>query len=358
MKAAVLWEPKAALDVRDDVRLADPGPGEVVVSLAASGLCRTDWSVQQGAISLPLPCVLGHEGAGIVEGVGSGVDFVAPGDSVILSSLPMCGRCRQCLAGRAAFCEGERAEPHTAPFEVDQTPVAAAFGTGTFAERVVVSQLQTVAIDGDIPLDLACLIGCGVNTGVGAALNAAAVTPGSSVLVIGAGGVGMAAIQGARIAGATEILAVDPVEAKHGQALGFGATHAVTPEELPGALAEVTAGEGFDFAIECVGSGASIRCAFDAIRRGGTAVVVGVAHPEDTVSFTALELLITEKRLRGSLYGSANARTEFPRLVRLWRRGQLDLEGMISQRIALHDINTAFEDLESGRVIRSVIIHD
>jgi S-(hydroxymethyl)glutathione dehydrogenase/alcohol dehydrogenase len=212
-----------------------------------------------------------------------------------------------------------------------------------------------IPVDRDVPLEVVSLIGCGVMTGVGAAINTARIRPGSSVIVFGAGGVGIAAIQGARIAGAAEIVAVDTVPAKLELARRFGATHGVAPKDVEGAKLEVTRGEGFDYALECVGSPATIRACFDAARRGGTAVVVGVGRLTETVSFSAFELFYNEKNLRGSMYGSANVRVDFPRLLRLWKAGKLDLEGMISRRLPLEGVNEAFRAMQAGEVIRSVL---
>jgi S-(hydroxymethyl)glutathione dehydrogenase/alcohol dehydrogenase len=352
MRAAILWNGGAPLEVRGDVTLAAPGPRDVRVRLAASGICHTDLSVIRGAIAQPRPCVLGHEGAGVVVEAGREVAGLAPGDAVILTSIAICGRCPACLRGCANLCEGEGSRPLPRHFHVSGERAAGAFGSGTFAEELVVSAAHAVRVDADVPLDAACLIGCGVMTGVGAALHAAAVAPGSSVAVLGAGGVGVAAIQGARIAGAAEIVAVDPVPGKRALAARFGATSAIAPDELAEAARERG---GFDFALECVGHAAAIRAAFDAVRRGGTAVAVGAGRPDDPVRFSAFELATSEKRLRGSLYGSGDARVEFPKLVRLWRAGALDLEGMITRRIALEDVNEGLRALEAGEVIRAVI---
>jgi len=212
-----------------------------------------------------------------------------------------------------------------------------------------------VKVDDDIPLEIVSLIGCGVMTGVGAAINTANIRPGTSVVVFGAGGVGIAAIQGARIAGAAEIVAVDKVESKLEMAKKFGATHAVKPEDLPGVQREVTRGEGFDYALECVGNPVTIRATFDAARRGGTAVIVGVGRLTEMVQFSAFELFFHEKNLKCSMYGSANVRVDFDRLLRLWKAGKLDLEGMISRRIKVDDVNEAFRAMQAGEVIRSVI---
>ena len=228
-------------------------------------------------------------------------------------------------------------------------------GCGTFAEEMIVPQAAAIKVEDDIPLNVVSLIGCGVTTGVGAAINTAQIKPGSSVVVFGCGGVGISAIQGARIAGASEILAVDTLPAKLEMAKKFGATHGVTPDDLEGAKLEITGGEGFDYALECVGHPATIRSSYDSIRRGGTAVVVGVGRMDQKIEFTAFELFYNEKNLKGSMYGSANVRVDFPRLLRLWKSGKLDLEGMISRRIKIEEVNDAFRAMQAGEVIRSVI---
>ncbi|HEX4655452.1 MAG TPA: zinc-binding dehydrogenase, partial [Mycobacteriales bacterium] len=222
-------------------------------------------------------------------------------------------------------------------------------------EEMILLEQGAVKIDADIPYDVASLLGCGVMTGVGAVFNAGQVEPGTSVVVFGCGGVGISVIQGARIAGAATILAVDMVEAKLEWAKQFGATHAVTPDQLPDALRELTGGAGFDYGFEVVGRSQTIKAAYDATRRGGTTVVVGVGRAEDMVQLSAFDLFYNEKNLRGTYYGSANIRRDFPRLLALWRAGRLDLEGMITRRLTLDDVNDAFGALSSGDVIRQVI---
>jgi S-(hydroxymethyl)glutathione dehydrogenase / alcohol dehydrogenase len=242
--------------------------------------------------------------------------------------------------------------PH---FVIDGKPVSGMAGCGTFADEMIVPENAVIPVDKSIPLNVAALIGCGVMTGVGAAINTAQIKPGSSVIVFGAGGVGIAAIQGARIAGAAEIVAVDMVDSKLEQAMKFGATHAVKPDGVDSAKASVTGGEGFDYAIECVGRPELIRKSFDVTRRGGTAVIVGVGRLTEEVKFNAFEMFYHEKNLKGSMFGSANVRLDFDRLLRLWKYGKLDLEGMISRRIKLAEVNEAFGAMQRGEVIRSVI---
>ena len=355
MKAAVLWELNKDLEVRNDVGLTDLGPGEVHLKVVSSGVCHSDVSAQNGTIPSGTPCVLGHEGAGIVLEVGPGVTDLKAGDHAIVSFVPACRMCKACLRGQANLCETMIAMAITPHFVIDGKKVSGMTGCGTFAEEMILPQGAVIKVAEDIPLNVVSLIGCGVTTGVGAAINTAKITPGSSVVVIGCGGVGISAIQGARIAGAAEIVAVDTLPRKLEMAKRFGATHGVTPEELEGAKLEITGGEGFDYALECVGNPKTIRATYDVIRRGGTAVVVGVGRLEQKIEFSAFELFYGEKTLKGSMYGSANVRVDFPRLLRLWKQGKLDLEGMISRRIKLDDVNEAFRAMQAGEVIRSVI---
>jgi S-(hydroxymethyl)glutathione dehydrogenase/alcohol dehydrogenase len=354
VKAAILRELDKALEVRDDVSLSDLKPGEVHVELVSSGVCHSDLSIQNGTLPSPLPLILGHEGAGVVQEVADDVRDVAAGDHVILTFTPACKSCVPCLRGQSYLCASLL--PMLAPrFVVDGQPMMGMGGCGTFAEELIVPSSAVVKVAEDIPLETASLIGCGVTTGVGAAINTAQVQPGSSVVVFGAGGVGIAAIQGARVAGAAEILAVDVVESKLDDAKRFGATHACTPDAFEQLKAEITGGEGFDYALECIGNPATIRTTFDAARRGGTAVIVGAGRSDHKIEFNAFELFFSDKILRGSMYGSANVRTFMPKLCRLWKAGKLDLEGMVSRRIALEDVNDAFRAMQAGEVIRSVI---
>lgn len=355
MKAAVLTELNKDLEIRDDVGLVDLGAEDVHVQLVSSGVCHSDLSAQNGTIPSGTPCVLGHEGAGIVKEVGAGVTDLKAGDHIIVSFTPACRKCKSCLRGEANLCEAMGAMASTPRFLIDGQPVVGFTGCGTFAEEMIIPEAAAVKVDDDIPLDVVSLVGCGVTTGVGAAINTADIRPGTSVVVFGAGGVGISAIQGARIAGAAEIVAVDMVDAKLEMAKKFGATHAVKPEDLEGAKLEVTGGEGFDYALECIGRPETIRASFDAARRGGTAVIVGVGKLTEMVQFSAFELFFNEKNLKGSMYGSANVRTDFNRLLRLWKQGKLDLEGMISRRIKVDDVNDAFRAMQAGEVIRSVI---
>ncbi len=355
MKAAILWELNKELEVRNDVSVVDLGPNDVHVKLVSSGVCHSDVSAQNGTIPAGSPVVLGHEGAGVVVEVGSGVTELVAGDHAILSFTPACRVCKNCLRGKANLCDAMAMMATSQHFQVGDQRMGGMTGCGTFAEEIILPEAAVIKVDDDIPLNVVSLIGCGVTTGVGASINTAQVTPGSSVCVIGCGGVGISAIQGARIAGAAEIVAVDTLDAKLEMAKKFGATHGVLPDDLEGAKNEITAGEGFDFALDCVGHPTTIRQAYDAIRRGGKAVIVGVGRMDQMVQFSAFEFFFAEKTLVGSMYGSANVRVDFPKLLRLWKAGKLDLEGMISRRIQIEEINDAFRAMQEGEVIRSVI---
>lgn len=361
MKAAVLHNVgDDKLDVRDDVTTTAVGAGKVRIRIKATGVCHSDLSAMNGTIPVAVPAVLGHEGAGEVIEVGAGVTSLAEGDHVVVCWSPQCGACKECVNGQPQLCMSYMINAFSdAHFVLDgSTPTFGMAGAGTFAEELILLEQGAVKIDKDIPYDVASLLGCGVMTGVGAVFNAAAVTPGSSVIVFGCGGVGISVIQGARIAGAATILAVDMVETKLESARTFGATHAVTPDQLPGAIRQLADGTGFDYAFEVVGRSQTIKAAYDATRRGGTAVVVGVGRAEDMVELSAFDLFYSEKTLRGTYYGSANIRRDFPRLLALWRAGRLDLEGMITRRLTLEDVNDAFAALSSGEVIRQVITFD
>jgi S-(hydroxymethyl)glutathione dehydrogenase/alcohol dehydrogenase len=346
-----------ALEVRDDIELVAVGPGEVKVKIEATGVCHSDLSCLNGTIPSATPSILGHEGAGIIAEVGEGVTSVAAGDHVIVAWSPPCGEC--------AYC-GPRHQPNLCPnvqmvmgstphFTLDGGPVFGMAGTGTFAEEMIIPHQGVVKIDDDVPLEIGSLVGCGVMTGVGAAINTAKVTPGSSVVVFGCGGVGISCIQGARVAGASTIVAVDLHDQKLEDAKRFGATDACKPEDLDGLKASLTGGEGFDFAFEAIGLPHTMRAAYDAIRRGGTACIVGVGKLDQFVQFSAFELFYSEKNLIGSYYGSADVRTDFHKLLGYWKDGSLDLDGMITRRIKLDEINDAFGAMERGEVIRQVI---
>jgi S-(hydroxymethyl)glutathione dehydrogenase/alcohol dehydrogenase len=347
------------IDIRDDVTAVGPGPGQVRIRVRAAGVCHSDLSARNGGLPQPVPAILGHEAAGDVIAVGDGVADLAVGDRVIASWLPPCGSCPSCLRGEPYLCMAHVIAAYIEPrFLVGDTPAFGMAGCGAFAEEMVVPQEGAVKIAADVPYEVAALVGCGVMTGVGAVINTARVEPGATVVVIGCGGVGIAAIQGARLSGAAVIVGVDTVPSKHEAARRFGATHAVHPDQLAELSAELTGGEGFDYAFEVVGTPQTIRAAWTAARRGGTVVVVGAGRPDQQVEFTPFELLFDGKKMLGSLYGSADVRRDYARMLSLWRAGRLDLEGMITQRLKLDDLDHALGALGHGDVIRQVIIHD
>jgi len=358
MRAAVLRNTgDATLDVSDDIELDELGPTDVRVQIKATGVCHSDLHGMNGDLPQPAPAVLGHEGAGIVAEVGPLVTSVAVGDHVIVAWTPPCGQCDYCV---------KWAQPHlcmTIQFSIAVTPrfrehgepIYGFVGTGTFAEELVLPQEAVVKIDDDIPFDIASLIGCGVTTGVGAALNTAKVQPGDTVAVFGCGGVGMSVISGANVAGASVIVAVDLNADKQKAAEQFGATHGCHPDDLDALKAELTGGHGFDHCIEAIGLPVTMRAAYDAARRGGNVTIVGVGNASQIVEFNAFELFFNEKTIRGSVYGSADVRREFDRLLRLWKAGKLDLESMITKRCGLDGVNDAIEALRKGEAIRTVI---
>ncbi|SNR79558.1 Zn-dependent alcohol dehydrogenase [Actinoplanes regularis] len=359
MRAAVLHDLGEKLDIRDDVTVLGPGPGEIRIRVRAAGVCHSDQSARDGGLPQPMPAVLGHEAAGDVLEVGDGVDDLAPGDRVIVNWLPSCGTCAECRRGEPFLCMTHVMAGYALPrFMAGDLPIFGMAGCGAFAEEMVVPRIGAVPIEADVPYEVAALVGCGVMTGVGAVVNTAQVRPGDSVVVIGCGGVGVSAIQGARLSGAAIIAAVDTVPAKLDVARRFGATHAVTPDRLSDLVTEITGGEGFDYAFDVVALPQTLRTAWNAARRGGTVVVVGAGRAEHQVEFNPFELLFEGKRIIPSLYGSAYPPRDFPKLIALWRAGRLDLEGMISHRLRLEQADEALAALGRGDVIRQVIVQD
>jgi S-(hydroxymethyl)glutathione dehydrogenase/alcohol dehydrogenase len=358
MKAAVLNQVgDTKLELRGDVSTVDVGPREIRIRVRASGVCHSDLSAMDGTLPALAPGIIGHEGAGEVVEVGDRVDHLAPGDHVIVTFVPPCGTCPNCRRGEPHLCPVHTIAAFTTPrFRVGETPVFGYAGLGTFAEELVVPADGAVKVAEDIPFEIAALVACGVMTGVGSVINTARVEPGSTVLVIGCGGVGISVIQGARLAGAEKIIAVDPVVAKHETAKRFGATHASTPDGLAALNGELAQNMGFDYAFDVVGIPATIRSAWDNARRGGTVVVVGAGRADATVTFSAQELFLHDKKLLGSFYGGANVQRDYQRLLGLWRAGRLDLEGMISKRITLDEINEGLEALrDPGDIIRQMV---
>ncbi|HEX2315988.1 MAG TPA: alcohol dehydrogenase catalytic domain-containing protein [Thermomonospora sp.] len=360
MRAAILHAAgDTELDLRDDVALAEPEAGEVRVRIRATGVCHSDLSAMSGVLPTSVPAVLGHEAAGEVVAAGPGVTDPKVGDHVIISFVPACRRCPDCLGGQPYLCMSSIGDAFgKAPFRHGDTAVFRMAGCGSWAEETVVPAAAAVRIDPDVPFDLAAMMSCGITTGVGAALNTARVEPGSSVVVIGAGGVGLSVIQGARIAGAATILAVDPVEAKHETARRFGATHVTTPDGLASLQGELTGGRGFDHAFEAVGRSATLDAAWGAARRGGNVVVVGAGAADDQWRMDMFSLLFLGKNVLSSVYGTADVERDVRRWTDLWRAGRLDLEGVISRRIRFEELNDAVAALRKGEVVRQVVLFD
>ncbi|MGH9243987.1 MAG: Zn-dependent alcohol dehydrogenase [Acidimicrobiales bacterium] len=348
-----------------DLDLDAPKAGEVKVRMAAAGVCHSDLSIQNGTIMFGFPTVLGHEGAGVIEEVGEGVTDLEPGDHVVLSFVPQCGQCFFCSRGQGYLCELAAAGVMTGGlldgtprFSREGAPVRQMSCTGLFAEATVVPAIGAVKVPQDIPLKSAALIGCGVLTGVGAAINTAAISEGDTVAVIGCGGVGLNVIQGARIAGAGEIIAVDMVPTKLELATQFGATRTVNAAERDavGGVMELTEQRGVDVAFEVIGLKQTIDQTIIMTRRGGQAIVVGVPRMDAIVEVPAfLGLVASAKTIKGCWYGSSNVHRDVPRLVELYQAGQLKLDELISRTITLDEVNDAFDAMERGEVARSVI---
>lgn len=343
----------------EQVQLEPPRAHEVKVRVAAAGVCHSDLSVLNGTIPYPLPVVLGHEGAGVIEAVGEGVTHTQPGDHVIMSFVPNCGRCYHCVRGEAFLCQatprGGLMLDGTSRLSLDGRPLAAFCSLGNMAEYVVCPAMSVVPIAKDVPLHVAALIGCGVTTGVGAAINTAKVRPGSTVAVFGCGGVGIAIIQGARIAGAARIFAIDVSDEKLELAMRFGATDAVPADNAPQTLLEATGGLGVDYAFEAIGVGTVVEAAITATRRGGTTVAVGVGKLSDSIKLNALGFPLSGKVLASSMFGGANPKFDFPHLLGLYRGGRLDLEGMVTRTYPIEQATDALRDLEQGKNARGVI---
>ncbi|MGI5167787.1 alcohol dehydrogenase catalytic domain-containing protein [Spirillospora sp. CA-253888] len=348
------------LDLRDDVTTVDPGPAQVKVKIKATGVCHSDLSTMTGVLPSMPPTVIGHEGAGIVTEVGSHVDNVQVGDHVVINWTPDCGACAECLRGEPYLCMTSIAAAFSEPtFTMgDGSPVFGMAGTGTWAEELVMPARGVIKVAEDVPFEYAALLGCGIPTGVGAAINTAKVKPGSKVAVVGAGGVGLSVIQGAKIAGASTILAIDPNEAKHPIAKQFGATHTATLDSLEETKGLLTMGQGFDYTFEVVGKAAAIDTAWAATRRGGDVIVVGAGAADDNWQMSAFSLLFEGKNVKASLYGGCDLKRDIPLFVDLWRAGKLDIDGLITRRIGFEDLNNAVQALRKGDVIRQVVLFD
>ena len=362
MKAAILYQANQPLQVVD-VEQEGPRAGEARVRVMATGICHSDWHIMNGDWPLPLPMVLGHEAAGIVQEIGAGVANVTPGDHVIFSFRPQCGRCLYCSIGRSILCDGH---PSVRWAMLDGTTRLRRAGQdifqmariGTFSESVVCPAEMLVPIRKEMPWPQAALMGCCVPTGVGAVTHCAKVEAGSSVLVIGCGGVGLNVVQGARLAGAGKIIAADLLSNKLAFAREFGATHTLdaSSEKVVERVRELTGGRGADYAFDAIGGEATTLQIVDAIRPGGTAVIVGMAAMTVRAPITPYLMALQEKTIKGTMYGSVRPNIDFPRLVDLYLDGRLKIDQLISRTYTLDQINEGFAALRSGQVARGVVV--
>ncbi len=358
-KAAIL-ESVGQLTI-GEVKIADPGPHEVLIDTKACGLCHSDLHFIDGAYPHPLPAIPGHEAAGVVRAVGSEVKTVKPGDHVVSCLSAFCGHCEFCVTGRMALCLGAdtRRAPDATPriMRADgSAPVAQMLNLSAFSEQMLIHEHACVAIDKEMPLDRAAVIGCAVTTGAGAIFNAAKVTPGETVLVVGCGGVGLAVVNAAKIAGAGKVIAADPLPEKRELAKVLGATHTVDAM-APDAAKQIIAisGGGVHYGIEAVGRQASADLAVASLRRGGTAIILGMMPLDCKVGLGAMDLL-SGKKLMGALMGMNHFPVDLPRLVDFYMRGLLDLDTIIAERIPLEDINKGFDKMREGHSARSVVV--
>jgi S-(hydroxymethyl)glutathione dehydrogenase/alcohol dehydrogenase len=357
VRAAVLREAGTPLRV-EEIVLPDPGPGQVRVRMVATGVCHSDLSLARGTLVQRVPAVLGHEGAGTVVAVGDAVTAVAPGDSVILNWSPPCRACWWCSHGEPHLC------PHATdgagvPFAQldDGTDVFPCLGVGGFAEETVIPETACIPIPPDFNMEQAALLGCAVLTGAGAVLSTARVAAGESVAVIGLGGVGLSAVQGARIAGAAPIIAIDGSVEKAELARRLGATDVLEPgDDLAKQVRALTGGRGVDHAFECVGRGDTIRGAWSMTRRGGHATIVGMGSRHDAVNFNALEIPHFARTLEGCMFGSSDPARDIPAFIEHVRAGRFDVAALVTRRIALEDVETAFDEMSAGRGARTLII--
>jgi S-(hydroxymethyl)mycothiol dehydrogenase len=353
----VVARSKGAPVTVETVVVPDPGPGEAVVTVQACGVCHTDLHYREGAINDEFPFLLGHEAAGVVESVGAGVTDVAPGDYVILNWRAVCGHCRACLRGRPWYCFATHNAAQSMTLE-DGTRLSPALGIGAFAEKTLVAAGQCTTVDPAAAPQVAGLLGCGVMAGLGAAVNTGNVGRGDSVAVIGCGGVGDAAIAGARLAGASKIIAVDVDETKLGWARDFGATHTVDGRsaDVVEAIRELTGGNGADVVIDAVGRPETYQQAFYARDLAGTVVLVGVPSPDMRLELPLLDVFGRGGALKSSWYGDCLPSRDFPLLIDLFLQGRLPLDRFVSETIGLGDVEAAFEKMHHGDVLRSVVL--
>lgn len=365
---ALLYTGEGRIGLSHDVTVRDPGPGEVIVNIVACGLCRSDLSVVHGKIPWPVPAVLGHEGAGIIEAVGAGITKVKVGDHVVMHTVANCGHCAPCESGKPTHCR-ETLGNRTTPFSLgDGTPVSNFAATSAFAEYTVVKQDQVVVIDDDISLHAACLIGCAVLTGVGAVLNRAKVQAGDTAAVFGIGGVGLNVIQGLVLSGASRIIAVDTIKEKQGLAEAFGATDFIDATQadsaeqiralLPHSKTQTTGtfgSGGVDWTFECTGSPIALKGAVAALDWGGTAVIVGVPPHGATIELPINPIAYVDRTITGTRYGSSRPHIDIPMYIDFYKRGRLKLDELITKQYPIEDFETAFADLDAGKLARGVL---
>lgn len=356
VRAAVLSAPGESVRLAE-LDLPEPGPGQVRVRIAATGVCHSDLSLATGTLRAAMPVVLGHESAGTVVSVGEGVTSCAAGDRVVLCWAPPDGTCWYCLQGEPWLCESSSSAASAPYATLDGQDVYPGLSTGGFAEETVVSERAVLPVPAGVPLEHAALVGCAVMTGVGAVLNTAKVRAGQSVLVVGLGGVGLSVVQGARLAGAGEVIVVDRAPDKLELAQRMGATQVLEAGgELAKQVRALTEKRGADHAFDCVGLADTIRSSWSATRRGGTTTVVGIGGKEQQVTFTALELFHFARVLQGCVYGNTDPRTDIPKILGFAAEGRLDLGALITGTVGLDGIDAAFADMKAGRGARTVVV--
>lgn len=359
MKAAVLFEPGKPFEIRN-VELDTPHPHEVRVRVAASGLCHSDWHYATGDLPIKMPVVLGHEAAGIVDAVGDAVSDFAPGDRVITSSLIFCGKCDACLAGRSHACTDRpaRAKGEAPRITMDGAPVVQGLWLGAFAEEILVHENALAKVPDGMPLDRAALLGCSVITGFGSVLNAAKVKADSDVVVIGVGGVGLNLLQAAKLAGARRIISIDINPAKEQLARDFGATEfMVGGDDIVKRVVRSTDG-GVDYAFEAIGRPETIVQGVRMLKPAGLMTIVGATGLKDSIPLPGVEMIFNEWRVQGTYFGSSPFRRETPRIAQMYLDGRIELDRLVSRRIALDEINEGFETMLKGNGARNVIIFD
>jgi len=368
-RAAVLWEAGKDWQI-EDVELDEPRAGDVLVTMKVAGMCHSDEHAVTGDLPMPLPVIGGHEGAGVVEAVGPGVTSVSPGDHVAVSFVPSCGRCRWCSSGRSYICnEGAKLfdigmmsdgrEAHHVAGPSGRQAVGRYAQVGTFSEQILCSENSVIAVDKDLPFHALALVSCGVGTGFGSATERAGTKPGDNVAVIGVGGIGINAVQGARIAGAKRVIAIDPIEFKREQAMLFGATHAYASiEEALAAVPDLTWGEMCDRVILSAGvvHGDMVEPALSLTSKGGTLVVTGLAPMvEQDAQLNLFMLSMLNKEVKGTIFGSSNPREMIPRLLSMYRQGELKIDELVTRRYTLDQVNEGYQDMRDGKNIRGVI---